>query len=211
VINLTVSGDAVGVHFWPEEEDAMFAVTGSEQIPDVEPRGMSKGFVGALVFLLLVALAGGGAYWMRTHAKPAGGVDPRASEAEVRAADAQWAKAAAARDVEGTIAYYSDDAVVMPPNFAMAMDKGAERKAWSEILTPGTEVSWTAGKVEAAKSGEFVYDVGIYTVITKSKGKQTTDGGKYLAVWKKQADGKWKAVAATWNSDKPLPGAKPKG
>jgi ketosteroid isomerase-like protein len=188
----------------------MFAVTGSEQIPDVEQRGMSKGFVGAMLFLILAVLAGGGAYWMKTHSKPAGLVDPQASVDAVRATDAQWAKAAAAHDVDGTIAFYSDDAIVMPPNTPMVQDKGSERKAWAAILVPGADISWTAGKVEAAKSGELVYDVGVYTLITRaSKGKpQTTDGGKYLAVWKKQADGNWKAVAGTWNSDKPTPAGK---
>jgi ketosteroid isomerase-like protein len=185
----------------------MFAVAGSEQIPEVDPRGMSKGFVGAVVFLLLVVLAGGGAYWMKTHSKPAGFVDLQASVDAVRAADSAWAKKAAAHDVEGTISYYADDAVVMAPNVGIAMDKGAERKAWADILVPGADVSWSSGKVEAAQSGELVYDVGVYTVITKaSKGKaQTVDGGKYLAVWKKQADGNWKAVASTWNSDNPVP------
>ncbi len=112
--------------------------------------------------------------------------------------------------MDGTIAVYSDDAIVMPPNSAMVQDKGGERKAWAAILVPGANISWTAGKVVAAQSGEMVYDVGMYTLITSaSKGKpQTTDGGKYLAVWKKQADGSWKAVASTWNSDKPAPTGK---
>jgi ketosteroid isomerase-like protein len=139
-------------------------------------------------------------------------VDPKASVDAVRAADAQWAKAAAAHDVDGTIAFYSDDAIVMPPNAPMIQDKASERKAWAAILVPGVEISWTAGKVVAANSGELVYDVGMYTLITKSgKGKvktQTTDGGKYLAVWKKQADGSWKAIADAWSSDKPAPAGK---
>jgi ketosteroid isomerase-like protein len=168
--------------------------------------------LGVILVLLVAALVGGGAYWMKTHSKPANVVDPQASADAVRAADAAWARKAAAHDVEGTVSYYADDAIVMPPNVAMAMDKGAERKAWADILAPGADISWTSGKVEAAQSGELVYDVGVYTVITKAtKGKpQTTDGGKYLAVWKKQADGSWKAVASEWNSDKALPGAKPR-
>ncbi len=165
-----------------------------------------------VAFLCLLALAAGGTYWVNTHGKSAAVVDPQTSEEAVRAADAQWSQAAAANDVERTIAFYSDDALVMPPNGVMAKDKGAERKAWSEILGPGTNLSWTAGKIVSSKGGDMVYDVGIYTLITNpAKGKQTTDGGKYLAVWKKQADGKWKAVAATWNSDKELPGKAAKG
>ncbi|MDP9052159.1 MAG: DUF4440 domain-containing protein [Acidobacteriota bacterium] len=167
-------------------------------------QGSKTGVV--VAFLCLAALAAGGGYWVKTHSKPAGAVDLQASMDAVRTADAAWAKKAAAHDVEGTIGFYADDAIAMAPGVAMAMDKGSQRKAWADILTPGTDISWTAGRVEAAKSGELVYDVGVYTLITKaSKGKvQTTDGGKYLAVWKKQADGSWKAVAATWNSDKPV-------
>jgi ketosteroid isomerase-like protein len=164
-----------------------------------------------MAFLVVIGL--GAAFWVKSHQKPVA-VDTAAAVDAVRAADAQWAKAAAAHDVEATIAYYADDAVVMPPNVAMALDKGAERKAWADILAPGAQISWTAGKIEAAKSGDVVYDVGIYTVITKAKGKlgkQTTDGGKYLVVWKKQADGKWKAEAAEWNSDKALPGMRTAG
>jgi ketosteroid isomerase-like protein len=37
-----------------------------------------------------------------------------------------------------------------------------------------------------------------------AQGKPVTDRGKYTEVWKKQADGKWKAVADIWNSDLPV-------
>jgi ketosteroid isomerase-like protein len=173
---------------------------------DSEKLQVSKGHIGLIALAFLVVAGLGVAFWTKSHQKPVV-VDTAGAVDAVRAADAKWARAAAAHDLEGTLAFYADDAVAMPPNSAIAMDRGAQRKAWAAILAPGTEVTWTAGKVEAANSGELVYDVGIYTVITKGKkGKQSTDGGKYLSVWKKQADGSWKAVANTWNSDKALPG-----
>ncbi len=176
-------------------------------------QGSKAGVV--VVFLCLAALAIGGGYWLKTHNKPAAAVDSQASvDAVRRAADAAWSKKAAARDVEGTLGFYADDSVVMAPGVTMAMDRGARSVRHGPIsLTPGTDVSWSSGKVEAAQSGELVYDVGVYTVITKaSKGKaQTTDGGKYLAVWKKQADGSWKAVAGSWNSDKAAAAGKTRG
>lgn len=184
--------------------DIITGTDGAEKLTGTESK---KGrVIGWILVLLCLAGAAGGAYWIKTHAKPAVVTDAAASADAVRAADAQMAKAAAAHDVQGTIAFYSDDAVVMPPNQPMVHDKLSEAKAWTAILAPGAEMSWTAGKIDAAQSGELVYDVGVYTVITKSgKGKaqtQTTDGGKYLAVWRKQADGTWKCVADTWNSDK---------
>ena len=186
--------------------DIMTGKDGDERLSGKESK---KGrVIGTIVALLLVAgAAGGGTYWVKAHNKLAAATDPSASVDAVRAADTAWAKAAATRNVEATIAFYADDAVAMPPNVAMAMDKGAQRKAWADILTPGTEISWSPGQIVASSSGDLVYDVGIYTVITKNKkGKTTTDGGKYLSVWKKQADGSWKAEANSWNSDKALPG-----
>jgi ketosteroid isomerase-like protein len=35
----------------------------------------------------------------------------------------------------------------------------------------------------------------------KNKKKTITDKGKYLTVYTKQADGSWKAIADTYNSD----------
>lgn len=34
-----------------------------------------------------------------------------------------------------------------------------------------------------------------------SQGKPETDRGKFLEVWKRQADGHWKTVADVYNSD----------
>jgi len=40
--------------------------------------------------------------------------------------------------------------------------------------------------------------------------KQIDDRGKFVVVWKKQADGAWKIVADIWNSDMPpAPAPKP--
>jgi ketosteroid isomerase-like protein len=38
-------------------------------------------------------------------------------------------------------------------------------------------------------------------------GKPMTDKGKYLEVWKKQADGTWKCVVDMFNTDLPAPPA----
>ena len=38
-----------------------------------------------------------------------------ADEAAIREADAQWTKAAGSLDVDKTVAFYSDDAAMLPP------------------------------------------------------------------------------------------------
>jgi ketosteroid isomerase-like protein len=41
-------------------------------------------------------------------------------------------------------------------------------------------------------------------IVNDAQGKPVTDNGKFVEVWKKQSDGKWKCVADTYNSDLPV-------
>jgi ketosteroid isomerase-like protein len=121
----------------------------------------------------------------------------------LRNLDAQWSKAAAARDLERTVAYYSEDAIVLPPNAARATTKQAIRNVWKDLLaSPGLVITWKPKKVELANSGDMAWVSGTYYLIMNdANGKQINDRGKYLEVWKKQGDGNWKCGADIWNSD----------
>ncbi len=127
-----------------------------------------------------------------------------ADETTIRALDAQWSKTAAAKDLDGSVAYYADDASLLPPNAPIAADKQAIRAVWSSLLSSGASLSWEASKVEVSRSGDLAYIVGAYTLATKDpEGKPVNDHGKFVEVWKKQADGKWKVEADIFNSDLP--------
>ncbi len=81
----------------------------------------------------------------------------------LRDLDAQWSKAAAAKDLERTIAYYSDEAIVLPPNATSAPTKEAIRNVWKNLLaTPGLAITWQPNRVELAKSGEMAWVSGTY-------------------------------------------------
>jgi ketosteroid isomerase-like protein len=130
--------------------------------------------------------------------------DTKAEQA-LREADAAWSKAAESKDLDKTVSYYSDDATVLPPNAPAATTKEAIRKVWQDMLaTPGFVISWKATKVEVAKSGDLGFVSGTYEVtMNDASGKPVSEKGKYVEVWKKQADGKWKCGTDTWNSDLP--------
>lgn len=138
--------------------------------------------------------------------EPAAPPDTRvADESAVRKADEDWSVAAKANQVDAWVAYYSDDAVVQPPNEVVATSKDSIRKSVGEFLAlPGLSVSWKPTKVEAARSGDVAYSYGTYQMAMKGpKGKAVEDHGKYLEIWKKQPDGEWKCAVDTWNSDLP--------
>jgi ketosteroid isomerase-like protein len=128
-------------------------------------------------------------------------------EGILRDLDAEWSKAAAAKDVERTIAYYSDEAIVLPPNATKAATKEAIRNIWKDLLaSPGLVISWQPTRVEVGKSADMAWVSGTYELtMNDTSGKPINDRGKYLEVWEKQADGNWKCAADMWNSDLTVP------
>jgi ketosteroid isomerase-like protein len=130
--------------------------------------------------------------------------DTKAEQA-LRDADAAWSKATESKDVDKIVSYYSADATVLPPNASAATTKEEIRKIWQDMLaSPGFAISWKATKVEVAKSGDLGFISGTYELtMNDASGKQVTDKGKYVEVWEKKADGKWKCGTDTWNSDLP--------
>ncbi len=107
------------------------------------------------------------------------------------------------------MAFYSNDAVVLPPNEKLAANRDGIRKSVAGLLgLPGLKISWRPAKIEVAASGDLGYLYGAYQLsMDGPKGKPVTDQGKILEIWKKQADGSWKCIVDTWNSD--LPAAPP--
>jgi ketosteroid isomerase-like protein len=139
----------------------------------------------------------------RTPQQPAS--TQAADEAAVRQTDENWSKAAQSKKADDWVAFYSDDAVLLPPNDKKASGKQDVRKYIGELLMlPGLTLSWEPSKVEVASSADLAYTQGTYRMaFPDPHGKPTTDQGKTLEVWKKQADGTWKCVADMWSSDLP--------
>ena len=126
-------------------------------------------------------------------------------EQAIRAADAEWSKAAGAKDLDKTVSFYADDAMVLPPNEAAKTTKDAIRALWKGLIDSVTDVSWKTTRVEMAKSGEMACLTGTYELTMKDG---TKDRGKYCEVWEKKG-GTWKCGTDIWNSDLPALGSSP--
>jgi ketosteroid isomerase-like protein len=137
---------------------------------------------------------------------PTAAVDSRAADTSaIQALDEQWSATAARNDLDGTVAFYADDAVLLAPNMPIATDRKSIRESWSGLLGPNTNLSWKVSKIETAKSGELGYLYGTYSLSIQDPkgGPPVRDIGKLVEIWKKQADGKWKCIVDTYNSDLP--------
>ena len=126
-------------------------------------------------------------------------------ERAIREADAAWSKAAAAKDLEGTLSFMAEDTLEMAPNAPLLTGKAAARKFWGDMFAaPGFAISWQATKAEVSRGGDLGYSIGSYQLSMQDKsGKPMADRGKYVTIWKKQADGSWKVTVDIFNSDMP--------
>lgn len=122
----------------------------------------------------------------------------------LRDADEQWSKVAGAKDLDKTVAFYAEDAVVLPPNAPMVTSKAGIHDLWKGFLDSLSDINWKTTRVQAAKSGEMALLVGTYELTMKDG---TKDKGKYCEVWKKQANGQWKCTTDMFSSDLPAPNA----
>jgi ketosteroid isomerase-like protein len=127
----------------------------------------------------------------------------------VRAADDAWMKVFSAGDVNKSVAFCDQDGAILAPNAPTAQGHEAIAKLFSGFFAlPNLKITWHADKAGVAKSGELGYTSGTYQMtFTDAAGKTIPDKGKYVTVWKKQADGSWKVLLDTFNTDMPMPGA----
>lgn len=128
-----------------------------------------------------------------------------ADETALKSLDDEWSKAIGSRDVEKTIAYYADDAILMLPNIPTLTGKERIRGLWKSMFDSQTfSGGWKTTKVEVARSGDLAYINGTYEFTEQDEsGKPITDKGKYVKVLRKHTDGSWKCIADMFNSDLP--------
>jgi len=132
---------------------------------------------------------------------------------DILAQDQAWASAAAAKDLERTVAYWTNDATLMPPDMAALKGKDAIRQyVAAGFQAPGFQVTWKAQEVVVAPGGKMAYEIGTNQfTIADPAGTTHTSNGKAVTVWRKDPDGVWRCVVDIWNSQPPTAGSPHRG
>ena len=115
--------------------------------------------------------------------------------------DAEWPRAAQARDVDRVVSFWADDAIVFPPGSPSVAGKSAIREFVAKSFqTPGFGIAWKTTHVVVSRSGDLAYATGTNRVTFNGPdGKQVAVEGKAVTVWRKEKEGAWKCVIDIWN------------
>ncbi len=120
--------------------------------------------------------------------------------------ETQWNQDFASKDVEKLVAHYAGDAVLMSPGMPSSAGKDAIRKTFMGMASdPALSLKFAASRVEVAKGGDLAYTQGSYTMTMTDPAskKPVNDHGSYVTVYRKLADGSWKAVSDIATSEAP--------
>ncbi len=150
----------------------------------------------AIALAMLLALAACGPL-----TSVAGGSSAATDEAAIRAAGARWNDAYKAGNVDGLVALYAADAVLMPETAKTAKGPVAIReflKVYVALLTDSGFTPAVGNAVDVGVSGNLGFRAGTYAVTDKSG--TVVDTGKWLETWRK-TDGQWYIDRDIWNSD----------
>lgn len=102
-------------------------------------------------------------------------------------------------DIEAACSAYADDASIMPPGSPTVQGRTAIQDFWSEAIKQMGITGIALKTVDFEADGKMAYELGSY-VLSGDSGP--LEEGKYILVWKQEADGAWKYHIDIWNSNK---------
>jgi ketosteroid isomerase-like protein len=132
-------------------------------------------------------------------------VDVAAEEASLLAADRAFNEATAADRVEGWVRFFAEDGAMFPQGRPPIRGHEAIRNLMGPVFEiEAFSLTWEPLEAEVSADGSLGYTHGTFeSRYPGPAGEVSVTTGKYLTVWRKQADGSWKVAADIGNDDPP--------
>ncbi len=113
--------------------------------------------------------------------------------------NAKWDAAFNAKQAEQVAAMYDDAASVIPAGADQVTGKAAILAFWTNTIAQGI-IDHKLKLIEAVEAGELAFQRGLWSaaMINEAGERQAFKGNVHL-VYRRQADGGWKALTHVWN------------
>ena len=127
-------------------------------------------------------------------------------EDQIKESDAQFVEAFNRGDFDALETLHEDNAMLLSPDTPVAV-------GGSDAVVEGFRELWESGwrnmslsSVEIGSDGGLAYHVGrVESDVPTSEGSTKRVAGKYVDIYRRGADGKWKIHLTIFNMDEPLP------
>ncbi len=121
-------------------------------------------------------------------------------QTQIAAINARFDAAFNSKNAEAIGQLYADNAVVMPaPAGEPVLGAAAIQSFFAGLITAGV-IEHQLTLDEAVEDGNLAYQRGKWAgAMLNEQGEKQTFGGNVHLVYRKQADGSWKAITHIWN------------
>lgn len=122
--------------------------------------------------------------------------DTAAGVAAVKQVEAGMLAAYKAHDAAKVASFYTADADIMVPFDAVVHGSGVAASTAGDFKDPAFSIDFTNTRTEVSAGGDMAFTHGTFhaTYTNPATHKPDTMAGSYVTVFRKQADGSWKAV-----------------
>ncbi len=129
--------------------------------------------------------------------------DPEDVRASLIAADEEFAAATAANRLEGWMAAFDSTAIQLSPDVPYTQSAAAIRASMAPAFADTSwQLTWQPTLAFASADGSLGYTLGSYQGTRRdAEGLEHVSTGKYVTIWRKQAEGGWKVVFDGGNPD----------
>ncbi len=112
---------------------------------------------------------------------------------------ADWARNLHDKNIDASVAQYSNDAEFFDPGGNTVRGPTALRQLFTTITaTYDSDLTFTS--LQVGEFGDLAYDAGSYqeALVLRATGKQQHSSGTYLTVYKRGSDGRWLISEQSW-------------
>ena len=130
-------------------------------------------------------------------ASPARAADAAVERAALMDADRAFARDSGEKGSDAWLDWFAEDGLVVTAEGPLAEGREAVRRLTAGFLdNPDLAFSWEPERAEVAAGGDMGWTIGHYRAeLKRADGPPAVRTGRYMTVWKRTADGRWRVAA----------------
>lgn len=149
----------------------------------------------ALVFLGILSISG---------PDPVDDSDLSVARREIHDAHQSYLAALKSGDAGAIASHFTEDAILLPQGADMQQGRSVIQQWFAGLLSKATFQKFTVTTVDVILVGDTAVETGIFRMSLPAE--ESSGTGKYLMVWKRGGDGKWKILRDMFNMNpRPTP------